>query len=161
MGTVMKIREEIRAKRESDFGLENALAGYVRRRWPDKTIPHVQHEYGFTESEAAKVVYGNASKNTLKKLLHHKRGGFPLFVELLADACGTTLEQHIKTQAERAAHERRSWEAEERRQQTLAALVSGDRGDLGGCSEPAWGRRATDARLGGSRAQASGLNSPE
>lgn len=157
----MQIRKEIRAKRETDFGLENALAGYVRRRWPDKTIPHVQHEYGFTESEAAKVVYGHASKNTLNKLLHHKRGGIGLFIELAADVCGTTLEQHIKTQAERAANERRSWEAEERRQQTLAALVSGDRGDLGGGSESSWGRRASDARLGGSRAETARLNSPE
>lgn len=161
MGTVMKIREEIRAKRESDFGLENALAGYVRRRWPDKTIPHVQHEYDLSESEAAKVVYGHASKNTLNKLLHHKRGGVGLFIELAADVCGTTLEQHIKTQAERAAHERKSWEAEERRQQTLAALVSGDRGDPGRLAEPAWGRRTTDADLGGSRARAPGLSPPE
>lgn len=161
MGTAVKIREEIQAKRESDFGLENALAGYVRRRWPDKTIPHVQHEYGFTESEAAKVVYGHASKNTLNKLLHHKRGGIGLFVELVADVCGTTLEQHIKSQAEKAAHERRTWEAEERRQSALAALVSGDRGDLGGGSEPPWGRRATDAGVGGSRAREPGLSATE
>lgn len=127
-GNVMQFRENFRAKREKDFGLENALAGYVRRRWPDKAIPYVAHEWGLSESEAAKVVYGHASKNTLKKLLHHKRGGFALFVELLADACGTTLEQYIQTQAERARDERRTWEAEERRLATLAARVSGDGG---------------------------------
>ena len=158
----MQIRKETPAKREArDFGLENALAGYVRRRWPDKTIPHVMHHFDLTESKAAKVVYGQASKAILNELLHHKRGGFALFVELLADACGTTLEQHIKTQAEKAAHERRIWEAEERRHATLAALVSGDRGDRGRGSEPAWGRRATDADLGGSRARAPGLSPPE
>ena len=157
----MQIRENKRAFRETDFGLENALAGYVRRRWPDKTIAYVQHEWGLTESEASKAVYAQASKNTLNKLLHHKRGGLALFIELAADVCGTTLERHIKTQAERAAHERRTWEAEERRQSALAALVSGDRSDLGGGSEPSWGRRATDARLGGSRAETARLNPPE
>lgn len=129
MGTVMNFREEIRAKRKSDFGLENALAGYVRRRWPDKPIVHVQHEWGLSESEAAKVVYAGASKNTLNKLLHHKRGGFSLFVELLADATGTTLEQFIHRQAEEARNERTRWEAEERRRAALAHLVAGDGGN--------------------------------
>lgn len=146
----MTFSEEIRAKREIDFGLENALAGYVRRRWPDKPICHVSHEWGLSESEAAKVVYANASKNTLRKLLHHKRGGFGLFLELLCDACGTSLEQHITAQAERATHERRTWEAEERRLSTLAARVSGDGLDLGRGVEPAGGHRAGYADLGAS-----------
>lgn len=122
MGTVMQFRKNIRAKRESDFGLENALAGYVRRRWPEKTIGHVQREWDLSESEAAKVVYGHASKNTLNRLLHHKRGGFALFVELIADVCATSLEEHIKSQADRAAHERAFWAAEERRHLRLVAL---------------------------------------
>lgn len=125
---MVEIWKENRAKREPDFGLENALAGYVRRRWPDKTIPHVQHEYGLSESEAAKVVYANASKNVLKKLLHHKRGGFGLFVELLADATGTTLEAYVQQKAEEARHERAEWEARERHLEALAARVSGGGG---------------------------------
>lgn len=149
----MAFRENIRAKREKDFGLENALAAHVRRRWPDKPIVHVQHEWGLTESEAAKVVYAHASKNTLNKLLHHKRGGFSLFIQLLEDACCTKLEQHIQTLAEKASHEKRIAEAEERRWSTLAARVAGGRGDVGGLAEPAWGRRATDARLGRDRAE--------
>lgn len=128
-GNVMAFRENSRAKREKDFGLENALAGYARRRWPDKPIQHAAKEWDLSESEASKVVYANASKNILRKLLHHKRGGFALFLELLCDACSTSLEDHIHTQAERASHERRTWEAEERRLATLAARVSGGRGD--------------------------------
>lgn len=134
MGTAMSFRENSPAKRENDFGLENALAGYVRRRWPDKTIAYVQHEWGLSESEAAKVVYANASKNTLNKLLHHKRGGFGLFLDLLCDVTSTNLEQHIHRQAQRAANERATWEAEERRLAALARRVSGDRGDPGGPS---------------------------
>lgn len=136
-GAVMQFRENIRAKRKGDFGLENALAGYVRRRWPDKPIVHVQHEWGLSESEAAKVVYANASKNTLNKLLHHRRGGFALFLELLCDATSTSLEQHIITLAQKASHERQTWEAEERRLATLARRVSGDGGDPGGRSQSA------------------------
>lgn len=145
----MAFRENIRAKRENDFGLENALAGHVRRRWPERTIPYVQHEWGLSESEAAKVVYAQASKNTLRKLLHHKRGGFSLFIELLADACSTSLEEHIKTQAKRAADERRTWEAEERRQAVLASLVSSSRGDLGRADQSARGRGTANKDLGG------------
>jgi hypothetical protein len=122
MGNVMPFRKNIRAKRETSFGLENALAGYVRRRWPEKTIGHVQREWDLTESEAAKVVYAQASKNTLNKLLHHKRGGIALGVALVTDVCATSLEEHIQSQAERAAHERAFWEAEERRHLRLVAL---------------------------------------
>lgn len=148
MGQSMAFRENIRAKRENDFGLENALAGYVRRRWPEKAIPHVQHEWGLSEHEAAKVVYAQASKNTLRKLLHHKRGGFALFVELIADATSTSLEQHIRTQAEKAAHEEREAQAEARRQAVLLDLVSGRGGDLGGLDQPHRGRRAPDEDVG-------------
>lgn len=144
-GTVMQFRKEIRSKREKDFGLENALAGYVRRRWPVKTIAFVQHEWGLSESEASKVVYANASKNTLRKLLHHKRGGFALFVELLCDACSTSLEEHIHTQAERAAHERRQREAEERRWSALASRLPGDSGDARRLVEPTRRRGSADA----------------
>jgi hypothetical protein len=147
-GTVMVFRKNNPAKRERDFGLENALAGYVRRRWPDKPIAYAAHEWGLSESEASKVVYGNASKNILNKLLHHKRAGFALFVELLCDACSTSLEDHIHTQAERAAHERRQREAEEGHWATLASRLPGDGGDARGLAEPARRRRATDAGVG-------------
>ncbi len=124
-GSVVKFREEIRAKREKDFGLENALAGWVRRRWPDKPIVHVAHCFGLSESEAAKVVYGGASKNTLRKLLHHPKGGAPLFIELVCDVASTSLEEIIHQQAQEARNERARWEAEERRREALARLVSG------------------------------------
>lgn len=119
----MDFRENIRPKRENDFGLENALAGWVRRRWPDKTIPHVMAHFDLSESEAAKVVYANASKNTLRKLLHHKRGGTGLFIDLVCDATAASLENYIKTQAERAAAERARWADEERKLVRLAEFA--------------------------------------
>ena len=68
-----------------------------------------------------------------------------------------------RLRSRRTYHKKRGRNVEdiERRQAALAALVSGDRGDLGGGSEPSWGRRATDARLGGSRAETARLNPPE
>lgn len=112
---MVEFRQFTSAKRQKDYGLENALAKWARNRWPDKTIPHVQHYFGLSEDVASKVVYANASKNTLRELLHHPKGGFPLFIELLCEATGTRLEDYIEKQAERARNERAQWEAEERR----------------------------------------------
>jgi hypothetical protein len=148
MGSAVQIWKNLPAKREKDFGLENALAGYVRRRWPDKTIAHVAHEWDLSESEAAKVVYAGASKNLLKKLLHHRRGGAALFIELVLDACGTTLERHIHEQAERAADEERSWAAERRRLAVLAARLPGDGVVARIGDQPAGRRRPPHADLG-------------
>jgi hypothetical protein len=144
----MTIRENSRAFRKNDYGLENALAKYVRNRWPDKTVGHVAHEWDLSESEAAKVVYANASKNTLNKILHHKRGGPKLFVGLVFDATNTTLEQYITQQARDAEHERNKWEAEEHRLALLQSRLSGcgglDRTD----GEQARTRGSTVASLG-------------
>ena len=144
----MTIRENSRAFRKADYGLENALAKYVRNRWTDKTVAYVAHEWDLSESEAAKVVYANASKNTLNKILHHKRGGPKLFVGLVFDATNTTLEQYITQQAEGARLERIEWEAEEHRLALLQARLSGcgglDRTD----GEQARPRGSTDEGLG-------------
>lgn len=128
MGQSMGFSENYSAFSKDGGGLESALAKHVKDRWPDKTVGYVSKEYNLTESEAIKVVYGEASKNTLNKLLHHKRGGFPLFLRLLEDVTSTKLETYIEQQAERAEHERRSWEEEERRLARLQARLSGGRG---------------------------------
>ena len=114
----MAFSENFRAKRENDFGLENALAGYCRRTWADKTIPNIQREWALTESEASAVLYGHASKRTLNKILHHKRGGPFLFCELVADVCGVTVADIIETEAERIAREA------EKQRNTASRLLS-------------------------------------
>ncbi len=121
----MAFRENIPAKRENDFGLKNALAGHVRRHWPDKTIQHVQSVWGLTESEASKVVYGHASKNVLNKILHHKRGGMALFLELIADVCGESVTDFLQSQADRIAHEAAEQEKTAARLYSLASRLSG------------------------------------
>lgn len=118
------ISEDFRAKRETDYGLENALAKWVRNKWPEKTPIHVAHYFGLSESKALKVVYGTASKALLNEILHHKRGGFALFVALLAEVTGTTLEDHIHQQAEEARRERAQWEAREKHLEALRARAA-------------------------------------
>lgn len=127
MGSAVSIWKNLPAKRENDYGLENALAKWVRNRWPDKTPVHVQAHFGLSESEALKVVYANASKNTLKKLLHHKRGGFGLFLELLCEATGTSLETFIEKQAEEARREAAEYEARERTLEAMSARLAQSR----------------------------------
>jgi hypothetical protein len=144
----MEVREYSRAKRENDYGLENALAKHVRNKWPDKTIAYVAHEWDLSEAEASKVVYANASKNTLNKLIHHKRGGFGLFLELLCDVTNTKLENYITRQAEEAANERARWEAEERRQALILSRLADCRGLDGDADRPARTPRTTNATLG-------------
>lgn len=125
-GELMEIRKNIRPKREYDYGLENALAKHVRTRWPEKTIQHVMHEFGLTEPEASKVVYGHASKAVLNKVLHSKRGGFGLFIELVSEVTGETLESYITKKAEEARNERAKWSAKERALEIMRARVAGD-----------------------------------
>lgn len=122
-GSAMAFRENIRAFREKGFGLENALAGLIRRRWPDKPIQYAMAEWDLTEHAARKALYADASKTTLNDILHHRRGGFGLYIELLADATGTTLEQYIIKQAEKARAERHAWEARERSLVSLEARL--------------------------------------
>ncbi len=149
MGLMMAtIRENPRAFRKDDYGLENALAKLARNRWPDKTVGHVAHEWGLSESEAAKVVYANASKNTLNRILHHRRGGFGLFVQLIADATGTTLEQYITQQAEEARRDAIESAARERHIAALEAALAGRRSLDRGAADTHRSGRPTDARLG-------------
>ena len=121
----MAFSENLRAKRENDFGIENALAGYCRRQWPDKPIPHIQRTWALTESEASNVLYGHASKRTLNKILHHKRGGPFLFCELVADVCGLTVADIIETQAERIAREADTQRQTAARLRSLACRLGG------------------------------------
>lgn len=150
MGQIAMLNwENPRAFSKSDYGLENALAKWVRNRWPDKTVQHVAgHFRSLTEAEALKVVYGTASKNTLNRLLHDKNGGPGLFVQLVLDATGCTLEQYIAEQARKAEHERARWEAEERKLAVLQARVAGRYRLDGGADQPPRPGGSVDETLG-------------
>lgn len=134
-GLAVKNRDNLgqfREIRPNDFGMENALAGIVRRRWPSATADNAAAEWGLTEGEAKGVVYATASRTTLNKILKHRRGGLGLWLEIIAEVTGERLDSYITRQAEEAARERDRWTAEEQRLETLEARwrarVSNDSG---------------------------------
>ncbi len=103
----MKISTENRSEIAEEFGIENALAQIVRRRWRAGTVCMVMAEYDLTEGQARGVVDATASRTTINKLLKHRRGGWRLFVPALALVIGHTLEQHVE---ERLRHEQEHYE---------------------------------------------------
>jgi hypothetical protein len=120
-----QLREENcsrREKRPHDYGMANSVARKLRREHPSGTIDAAAALFGLTNGEARGAVYGTASRATLDKIL--KRGGWALAVELLADLLGQPLEHFIADQAERARHERKRWEEEERAAQVRLADLS-------------------------------------
>lgn len=101
--------------RISDFGLENALAAHVRRRWPNNTLDHIAREWGLTTGEARGVLYAQASRPTLNKIIKHRRGGWPLWIELVGSVTGTTFDQFLEREHDRLRKERERMEAHGRR----------------------------------------------
>jgi hypothetical protein len=86
--------------RPDDYGPENALARKVRNEYPVKPVERVMAEYGLTRGEAAGVVYGTASKTTMKKVI--KASGLGLAIELWCDVLADTLEAHLEREAKEA-----------------------------------------------------------
>lgn len=107
--------------RSSDFGLENALAAHVRGRWPTNTLAHIEREWGLTTGEARGVLYAQASRSTLNKILRPRSAGlmarikaFRLGLVLLGALSGITFDQFLQHEQERLRDERRQAEARDR-----------------------------------------------
>ena len=105
----MEIREGNRRSREcSGDGIETALADHVRRTFAGPGIVKaVMAEWGLTDGEARGVIYANASRRTLNRILQHPRGGWGLLIEIGSSVVGKSLTSWIE---ERRAHERREYE---------------------------------------------------
>lgn len=93
-----QIRENSRRICEPAFGLENALARIVRRRWPVATIDNVAAEWGLTEGRARGVVYAQGSLKTINSILRHKRGGWSIALEMLASVTGEGIDQFLQSE---------------------------------------------------------------
>lgn len=91
---------------EPDHGFENVLANHVRRRC--MSIKDIQTEWNLTDGEARGVMYAQASRSTLRKIIKHQRGGWSLGIMLLHGVIGHSLPEHIeRTRAdERNKYER-------------------------------------------------------
>ena len=121
----------------SDFGVENALARIVRRRWPTNTLCYIMAEWGLTKGQAQGVLYATASRSTINVIIKHKRGGLRLLVTLGCLVTGETLEHFLKSEIEALENEASTARA---RAQSLAIaekrLFSGALGSLGAECSP-------------------------
>ena len=128
MGLAMESREQdyvtFTRGADPDYGLENALAAYVRRR--GLSIKEIALEWGLTHAEARGVLYGTAGRGTIRKILKHKRGGWGVGLIMMTGAIGHDLETHIGKERER---ERKSWEAMDRGLGRLAGSLRAFAGD--------------------------------
>lgn len=121
----MKVREQSCTPfLADDYGLENALAAYVRRRWPENTVKHVMGQFGLTDGLARGVVYATATRRGLNQCV--RKGGWSLWLILGAMLFGHALETHIERERER---ERKSWEAMDRGLGRLAGSLRAFAGD--------------------------------
>jgi hypothetical protein len=110
IGSVMKVSEQyVPESPADDYGLENALAAYVRRRWPENTVKHVMGHFDLTDGLARGVVYATATRRGLNQCV--RKGGWSLWLILGAMLFGHALEIHIERERER---ERKSWERVDR-----------------------------------------------
>lgn len=85
-GLAVKISEEFVAK--SATPTKQAWAAYVRRRWRENAVSHVQAEWDLTPGEARGLVYGSVSQNTLDKIAQHPRGGLEIEFCVIAQRWG-------------------------------------------------------------------------
>ena len=92
-----------------EFGIQNALARYVRNRWPTNAQKMAQAEWDLTEGRARGVVDAETTLSTLNMILRHKRGGFGFGLMLMTVMFRTSLGDFINQQAgeiENEANER-------------------------------------------------------
>jgi hypothetical protein len=125
MGSAMKVSEQFCTEFPADdYGLENAMAAYVRRRWPENTVKHVMGHFDLTDGLARGVVYATATRRGLNQCV--RKGGWSLWLILGAMLFGHALEAHIERERER---ERKSWERVDRGLGRLAGSLRAFAGD--------------------------------
>jgi len=97
--------EDCAVSAKPDHGFENVLASYVRRR--GMSIKAIQNEWNLTDGEARGVMYAQASRSTLRKIIKSKNGGWSLGLMLLHGVIGHDLAEHIER---KRADERKHYE---------------------------------------------------
>lgn len=111
MGSAVKISDDfIPVSTDEPFGLENGLAAYVRRRWPQNTVKNVMGHYGLSEGLARGVVYATGGLRGLNACI--KKGGWPLLLFIGAAVLRCRIEAYINEERER---ERISWRDRDQR----------------------------------------------
>lgn len=81
--------------------IADALADLCEERWALGRRKAVAREWGLTDEQARTVCEASASKATLEAIFKHKRGGWPLVIEVFARFLGEGLDQHLERQRRR------------------------------------------------------------
>jgi len=106
MGTAVQISDDfIPEFTDGSYGIENALAAYVRRRWPQNTVKRVCLHFAMTEGLARGVVYATGGLRGLNICI--RKDGWPLLLFIGTAMLRHTLQTHIEKERER---ERTTWQ---------------------------------------------------
>jgi hypothetical protein len=129
--TCVTIPSNFRVKSSIRLSTKNALALYVRRRWPMGGVKLAMAEFDLTEWEARTLFDATASLATYDKMLDHHRGGFGLGLTILQIRTQTATEEFFIKERERIRHESEAALARDKRLgEVLSYLRSGP--DLAG-----------------------------
>lgn len=102
-------------------GLREAFASYARRRFPVRTQALVEKEWDLTADEAKGLVHGHTSIRTIERVLHHRRGSWPVAVAVLASVIGASVVSYFASEKAKLNHE------VEQRRRRAAALEEAER----------------------------------
>lgn len=109
----MEIRHNERAGLHN-FGLDratrDALATYVKLRWPTGTAKMAAREWDISLDEARGIVACRSSLATLDRIFKHKRGGWPVILPVFGAVVGQTIHEHLHEEIRNAAREQRELE---------------------------------------------------
>ena len=102
------------------------IGAWLGRRYPAQTIKNVSADLGCSYKSAENLLNGHLSAAQTARLL--TAYGPRIFIEASLSAAGSSLDQYIMSEAERADEERRRWAATADRYQELGRrLGSADR----------------------------------
>lgn len=93
--------------------LRDALGTYMRLRWPANTAKLAAKEWGLTLDEARGAMLGRTSVQTIDKIF--KAGGWGVVLPVLGAVIGHGVDDFIAQERRRMRHERRVYEAQDRR----------------------------------------------
>jgi hypothetical protein len=81
-----------------DRATRDALATYVRIRFPAGTVKAVAREFDLTLDEAKGLVSGRPSQTTVDKVWKHPRGGWAVILPVLGAVVGHGVEGYLQQQ---------------------------------------------------------------
>lgn len=112
----------------SSCGMKEALASFVRTRWPTHTQKTIEREWGLTIDEAKGLIKGQASVRTIEKVLGHKNGGWAVALPVMGSVIGHDLADYIRQERARLEEEARALEQSAKEMRCLGDLI-GQAGD--------------------------------